>query len=285
MTHAGFPWKPEEFGNLEPCDDYQVTGLANHYRSYGLGVPLIATRAGKDKGPGRTLYMSGVSFPVTAFFRFEGSLADLGTQRCGRLELYNPLSIQVIQVQGHSVPLETDLTTPFAYFLAQTDLDSLAYRAFLHPDDFQNRTGIYLVEPYQRGKIPVVFVHGLLSSPMTWAPLFNDLRADPRLREKYQFLFYFYPTSDPYLATAADLRHSLVKLRRALDPRSKDKAFDEMVLVGHSMGGLVSRLLTVRGRRRLLGPRQRPAAIGAAGGRAGAARSCSRSFISRSCRA
>jgi pimeloyl-ACP methyl ester carboxylesterase len=111
----------------------------------------------------------------------------------------------------------------------------------------KDRTGIYLVEPYQPGKIPVVLVHGLLSSPLTWAPLFNDLRADPVLREKYQFLFYFYPTSDPYLATAADLRQSLSKLREGLDPHHEDKAFDEMVLVGHSMGGLVSRLLTVGG--------------------------------------
>src|SRR5207247_3163601 len=58
---------------------------------------------------------------------------------------------------------------------------------------------------------------------------------------------YFYPSSDPYLATAADLRQALQNLRTNLDPRHQDKAFDEMVLVGHSMGGLVSRLLTVEG--------------------------------------
>ena len=247
VVHAGFPWKPEEFGTLILCSEYEVTGLDNHYRSYGLGVPLIATRNGTRDGPGRTLYPGSVSFPVTAFFRFEGTLADLGARRCGRLELYNPLSIQSVAVQGRTVPLETDLTTPFAYFLANTDLEGIEYKAFLNPDKVKDRTGIYLVEPYQPGKIPVVLVHGLLSSPLTWAPLFNDLRADPVLRSTYQFLFYFYPSSDPYLTTAADLRLALQNLRTNLDPRREDKAFDEMVLVGHSMGGLVSRLLTVGG--------------------------------------
>ena len=247
VVHAGFPWKPEEFGPLQLCADYEVSGLANNYRSYGLGVPLIGTRNGTGDGPGRTLYPKDVSFPVTAFFRFEGTLAELGAKHCGRLELCNPLTIRTLTVKGRSVPLETDLTTPFAYFLAKTDLEGIEYKAFLNPDKVKGRTGIYLVEPYQPGKIPVVLVHGLLSSPLTWAPLFNDLRSDPVLRQKYQFLFYFYPSSDPYLATAADLRQSLQNLRANLDPRHQDAAFDEMVLIGHSMGGLVSRLLTIPG--------------------------------------
>jgi pimeloyl-ACP methyl ester carboxylesterase len=87
-----------------------------------------------------------------------------------------------------------------------------------------------------------------LSSPITWAPLFNDLRADPQLRERYQFWFYFYPTANPYLDTAADLRKNLTNLRQQVDPRKKDASFDQMVLVGHSMGGLISRLLTVDSR-------------------------------------
>ena len=54
-------------------------------------------------------------------------------------------------------------------------------------DKLKDKAGLYLVEPYQPGKIPVVLVHGLLSSPLTWAPLFNDLMADPKLRQRYQF--------------------------------------------------------------------------------------------------
>jgi hypothetical protein len=245
VTHVGFPWRPEEFGPLRLCDDFQVVGLANQHRTYGLGVPLIADRSANAPPPGHAFYPPGVSFPVTAFFRFEGGLADLLACRRGTLELYNPLTVQSVSVDGRAVPLETDLTTPLAYFLAHADLETLPYLAFLRPDRFRGNSGLYLLEPYVPGKIPVVLVHGLLSSPLTWAPLVNDLRADPLLRDRYQFWFYFYPTGSPYLATAADLRRDLAAARTAFDPQGGDPAFEQTVLIGHSMGGLVSRLLTV----------------------------------------
>lgn len=293
VVHHGFPWQPEEFGPLLLCADYQVVGLANHYRGYGLGVALIGTRDhdmqrrdnalaheearnrrvrahSEDQDdtpatPDRVMprphdtprklalaqgqrsgrYPREVSFPVSAFFRFEGSVADLGTHRCGRLELYNPLNIQTVRVQHMTVPLETDMTTPLAYFLSRTDLDGIEYTGFLAADKIQDQTGIYMFEPYQPGKIPVVMVHGLLASPLTWTTLFNDLRADPKLRERYQFWFYLYPTGNSYLTTAADLRQELAQLRAELDPQDRDQALDHLVLVGHSMGGLVSKLLTV----------------------------------------
>jgi pimeloyl-ACP methyl ester carboxylesterase len=250
VMHLGFAWRPEEFGPLLFCADYQVVGLENHFRGYGLGVPLIGTRL--PTAPDHpnvfrndAFYPHEVSFPVTAFFRFEGSLADLGARHAGRLELYNPLAIQGIPLAGHTVPLETDLTTPLAYFLSKSDLENVGVVGFLRPDNLNNRTGIYMFEPYDPGKIPVVMVHGLLSSPLTWTPLFNELRADPELRKHFQFWFYLYPTANPYLASAADLHESLKRLRFELDPQRRDRALDQMVLVGHSMGGLVSKLMTL----------------------------------------
>lgn len=245
IKHHGFAWGPEEFGPFLFNDDYAVSGLENHYRTYGLGVPLIGTRTADSRAPGDAFYPRDVSFPVTAFFRFEGSLAELGQCRSGRLELYNPLATQSVVVHGRRVPLESDLTTPLAYYLAHSGLDRIAYTGFFHSDALAKETGIYLLEPYQRGKIPVLMVHGLLSSPITWSPMFNDLRADPVLRQHFQFWFYLYPTGNPYLTTAADLRAALARLRREVDPQGTDPALDHMVLVGHSMGGLVSRLLTV----------------------------------------
>jgi pimeloyl-ACP methyl ester carboxylesterase len=243
VTHAGFAWKPEEFGPLLFCKDFKILGLANNYRGYGLGVPLIATRAA-DAPPNRH-FPAHASFPVTAFFRFQGSVADLAQCRCGKLEMYNPLVVQSVEIGGRSVPLETDLTTPLGYFLAQSNLEESAYTGFVWGDKIQSQTGVYMLAPYQPGKIPVVLVHGLLSSPLTWAPVFNDLQADPVLRERFQFWYYFYPTGEPYLNAAADLRRQLGQMRQELDPGHKDAALDQMVFAGHSMGGLVSRLLTV----------------------------------------
>jgi pimeloyl-ACP methyl ester carboxylesterase len=245
VEHHGFSWRPDEFGPLLFCEDYEVTGLANYHRNYGLGVPLMGTLSPAAVRPSAARYPRDLSFPVTAFLRFNGGLGDLGAHRAGKLELYNSLDVQAVEVKGRAVPLEADLTTPLAYFLARTDLDQNELTGFLKAEKARNQSGIYIMEPYQPGKIPVVMVHGLLSSPLIWTSMFNDLRADPALRSRFQFWFFLYPTGNPYLTAAADLRDTLDRLREEFDPDHADAALDHMVFVTHSMGGLVTKLLTV----------------------------------------
>ena len=88
---------------------------------------------------GQALFPSEMTFPVTAFFRFEGSVADLHEHRAGLLELYNPLKMQSVSVAGRQVPLETDLTTPLAYFLSRSDLQDVGYTGFLRPKRWNAR--------------------------------------------------------------------------------------------------------------------------------------------------
>ena len=114
-----------------------------------------------------------------------------------------------------------------------------------HDSNDGRLAGLYMVQPYEPGKIPVVMVHGLWSSPMTWMQMFNDLYADPVIRERYQFWFYLYPTALPYWRSAAMLREDLAQLRGTIDPCRRDAALDEMVLIGHSMGGLISEMQVV----------------------------------------
>jgi pimeloyl-ACP methyl ester carboxylesterase len=241
VERNGFPWRPEEFGKLMFCGDYRVDGLENQHRTYGLGVPLFCERASVPPAMTHAAFPRDLCFPMTAFLRFEGTIADLGTH--ARLELINPLDDE--SAKNVHLPLETDLTTPLAYGLSHSEAYLLQYEGFLSADKLKHKTGIYMLEPYQAGKIPVLLVHGLLSSPATWAKMFNDLRADPVIRKHFQFWGYFYPTGDPYFLTAADLRQRLIDLRAELDPQRTDSALDDMVCVGHSMGGLISKLLTV----------------------------------------
>jgi len=93
--------------------------------------------------------------------------------------------------------------------------------------------------------MPVVMVHGLWSSPITWMEMYNDLRSDPLVRDSYQFWFYLYPTGQPFWSSATQMREDLALMRREMDPERRYPALDQMVLVGHSMGGLVSKLQTV----------------------------------------
>ena len=104
-------------------------------------------------------------------------------------------------------------------------------------------TGLSLLQPYRRGRIPVVLVHGLWSTPCSWAPMVEALEGDPVIRDRFQFWTFGYSTGDPIPYTAWLLRRDLDELRRKFDPDGTDAAFDRMVVVGHSMGGLLTKMM------------------------------------------
>jgi hypothetical protein len=246
------PWHPEDLNRLEFVSDYEIVGgLTNLHHTYGLGVPLIAVRAKHaDEDAVEKYYPPGLSFPVTAFLRVaaDSNPESNKVHHCV-LELHDPLHATTIAVGTRLVPLETDLTTPLAYFL-----DNPAFQAqdistwgLLNPGGATETKikGMYMVEPYDPNKIPVVMVHGLWSSPTTWMEMFNDLRSFPEIRARYQFWFYLYPTGQPFWVSAAQMRGDLADVRQRLDPGGQNADLDQMVLVGHSMGGLVSKLQTL----------------------------------------
>ena len=267
MHSAG--WRPEDVERFEFVNDYQVKGLRNHYHTYGLGVPLIAVRRNRGaEDPAERFYPPNVCFPITAFLRVDtpqpsptgvaaqapGSYAPPASRRVTDptapkfvLELYDPLTRKSIHVARRDVPLEADLSTPLAYFLNQPQFQDadLSTLGLLRPGDAKQLQGLYMLEPFDPAKMPVVMVHGLWSSPITWMEMYNDLRSDPLVRQHYQFWFYLYPTGQPFWNSATQMREDLALMRRQLDPPRNNPALDQMVLVGHSMGGLVSKLQTV----------------------------------------
>ncbi len=249
VSHAT-RWRAEDFEQFKFVSDYEVRGLPNHYRTYGLGVPLIGVRrAPNQQSPEEHYYPPGMSLPVTAFLSVVPAAAtsnseDRSKHRCV-LELYDTLNTTDVAVAGRRVPLESDLTTPLAYFLDRADLDSLSLVGLLKPEELNSYTGLYMAQPFEPDKIPVLMIHGLYSSPMTWMEMFNDLRAQPELRKHYQFWFYLYPTGEPFWISAAQLRYDLHRMREELDPQHRAPALDHMVLVGHSMGGLLARMQIV----------------------------------------
>ena len=104
-------------------------------------------------------------------------------------------------------------------------------------------TGLSLLRPYQRGKTPVVFVHGLWANPWSWSRMIESLEADTALRDRYQFWTFGYSTGDPIPYSASLLRRDLEEVRQKFDPDGTDTAFVRMVLVGHSMGGLLAKMM------------------------------------------
>ena len=230
-SFQGFTWGPEEFQYLKPAGDYDAPNLSRAFRNSGLGVPLVVVRHVANPQP---FTQNEQTFAATALLRFDA--AKSGYQ----LEFYDPLRASTVDVAGCQVPLARDLTAPFA--LASEGEDRQWLDDFLRPGATGARDGLFMIEPYQPGKIPAIFVHGLLSDPETWADLANELRAHPDLNDRYQWWAFQYATGEPFLTSAAVLRRQLVQIRRTYDPMRQDPALSQMVLIGHSMGGLVAKL-------------------------------------------
>lgn len=251
-------WSGEEIERLEFVSDFDLEdGLSNRHHTYGLGVPLIAVRKQREvvEGTPEEFYPPALSLPMTAFMRVlpapPGQKPDAPCVHACVLELYDPLANHNIEVANRLVPLETDLTTPLAYFLDNPqfeDRKNVATAGLLDANAAESIKGLFMLEPYDPNKLPVVMVHGLWSSPVTWMEMFNDLRSFPEIRERYQFWFYLYPSGQPFWVSATQMRADLAHARQVLDPQHQTPALDQMTLVGHSMGGLVSLMQVIESR-------------------------------------
>jgi hypothetical protein len=247
------PWNRADVHKIMLASDFEVTGLNKDLYQYGLGVPLIAVRETQTKKGERSaaerFYPDEMAFPLTAFLvpnsRLSDPNVDIKEARECTLQLFDPVRRQSVGESPNKISLEIDLTTPLAYMWSRTDLDRYRWSGFLRPENGLERANLLLIRPYEPRKIPVVMVHGLISTPLAWIPMLNELLRNPVIQEKYQFLLYMYPTGVPIPIAAASLRESLLQAKKLYNPDGSDPAFDQMVLLGHSMGGILSRMMVV----------------------------------------
>ena len=183
------------------------------------------------------LPLPGLACPVTAILDFRPSGTVGAGTRDVTLILYDPTRRSAVQLAGAQRPLAADFGAPLAYYPEPGLL--LGLMAMMRPENYEQRTGLYMLEPYDPDRIPVIFVHGLLSIPQMWVPTVTGVESDPALRGRYQFWVFAYPTGDPIALSALRLRESLAQVYQ-LYPKTKD-----VVLISHSMGGLLSQMQAV----------------------------------------
>jgi pimeloyl-ACP methyl ester carboxylesterase len=157
-------------------------------------------------------------------------------RRC-LLSFEDPLARETVAFNGQTVPLAADFTVPLAVMLQESDPKKHELSRLLNPEKYARTAAIERLQPYDPNKTIVLVIHGLMDSQATWAPMINKLRGDPVIRKDYQFWFYSYPTGYPVPYSAAILRDQLDAVEKRF-PKMKP-----MVVIGHSMGGCISRLL------------------------------------------
>jgi pimeloyl-ACP methyl ester carboxylesterase len=233
----------------------EVRGLRNRYWHPGLGASLAASLAPEASaraiGAGRIAPRTKV--PTTALLRLENARASLATGLVrGRLEVHTADRTTTVTVDGQTEPLEFDTTAPLAYQLEGSPIYDMELSGFLKGGVFGSyvpvdraQDGLAMLWPYRSGKIPVVLVHGTASSPARWAELVNELIGDPRIRERYQIWLFIYDTGNPIAYSAGRLRAALTTVVKELDPDGKDSALRRMVVIGHSQGGLLTKLTAI----------------------------------------
>jgi pimeloyl-ACP methyl ester carboxylesterase len=228
VAYQNFVWQPADFCTFVPVGYYQSQRMSHSFASSGVGVPYVVLTTSPSRHP---FTNPAQPFAATAVLAPSPTLGGFS------LQFYDPLRANSTDT---GLPIARDLTAPIAYAASQ-DTDAWLVD-FLRPDRGDPLDGLHMREPFQPQKIPVVFVHGLASDPLTWAQLENDLRSDPAIFCRYQFWFFRYDTGDPFLSSAAALRRQLVALRQSYDPMRMNPNLSQMVLVGHSMGGLLSKM-------------------------------------------
>ncbi len=242
ITHHGFVWQAEDFCQLTPVGNYKTGAIKKPNRRSGVGIPLVVTgcppSAGEflDKVPvfAATLRMSVTDSATSP----DGG--DANHPRACQLELYDPIRVDSVYDGDQPRRLASDLSAPFIYRLR--DETRLFLDGFINPTSEGVESRLFAIEPYQPKKIPVIFVHGLLSDPFTWLDMINQLQRQPGFVDHYQIWLFEYPTGRSFLASAASLREQLQLACGSFDPQDSDPQLSNIVLVGHSMGGLVSKL-------------------------------------------
>ncbi len=218
-------WDPAYFTDFKPAAEVKQGTIHHKNHVDGVGGALVGIHKTEPREQFSPLV--GVTAPVTAVLDFKGHDVSLS--------LVDPAEKPKARVGGAERTLDADFSAPLAYYPQRSELWNGLMGA-IKVNAYMKTTGLYIVEPYDSKRIPLIFVHGLISTPQMWRNVINEIEADPTLRGRYQYLAFGYPTGNPPAYSAYRLRQELAKFHQ-LHPDAR-----RYVLVGHSMGGILSHM-------------------------------------------
>lgn len=228
---------------LIPAANLRFKGLRNIYRRDGFGSDFVAV-APEDKADADKPWREPHYVSMTGTLVFDGStLEDVLATHEVRLLVRSPYRDDTITVGGRVVPLGANFTAAYGVWLARSGFASRSIRSLLGREGGILKPRVLLMQPYDPNRLTVVMLHGLASSPEAWINVANDVMGDDELRRNYQVWEVYYPTNLPVAVNLANIRKALDATLQHYDPSGQARASQNMVLIGHSMGGVIARLL------------------------------------------
>ncbi len=230
-------------------------GMRSTYRRDGFGAELVVVMEPEtltvpltsEPEEGRTplpLYSQMPAINVTAVLRFDGqTLAEVLSTRHIQLEAYAADRTDAVVIEGQRVPLAANFTAAYGLWLAESGFATQALRTLFGRGEGITEPHIYMMQPYDPNKRVLFLLHGLASSPEAWVNLVNEVTGDKVLREHYQVWSVYYPTNAPLALNRYTISRALNRTLAAMDPAGTAAASHNMVFVGHSMGGILARLM------------------------------------------
>jgi pimeloyl-ACP methyl ester carboxylesterase len=214
-----------------PLRRVQVAAPSTGSNRAEAGIPMVAEYETKSARlyPPEGLFLDGTAIYARSAGRPRFSLLSQGT---------------VVALNGRTYALAANHSAAGDYLqLRAKRFAKSGFASMVRPFSMSRKPQIYLLDPYDPDKIPLLMVHGLQSTPVEFAALVNSLRADPEIRSKYQIWQFYYASGTPVLVNAAALRDSLAQTIHTLDPGDHNAAGKRIVVLGHSMGGVISHTL------------------------------------------
>ena len=245
-------WAGFRLINFVPAADIEVRGLRNRYRIPGIGAALAASLEPLSETP-RKEYARippRLRVPVTAFLRLDDPRGALASGKLkGKLEFYTPDSARTVNIAGNDVPIEYETTTALALTLEGAPVWDFELAGFRSGDftvgQGNLQRGLFMLHPHRVGRMPLVLVHGTASSPARWAELVNELENDRGFWQNYEIWLFMYNTGNPIAYSALLLRDALTELVADLDPAGTDPGLKNIVVAGHSQGGLLTKMTVI----------------------------------------
>ena len=229
---------------LLPATSLQFAALRNTYRRDGLGAELVAVVEGPGDVAAARPFSEMHARTITGILLFRGStLAEV--LRTGDIDflVIDPYRRESVEIAGTDVPVAANFTAGYGLWLAQSGFSRRAIRGVLGRPEGVAAPHVFLMQPFDPDRRVVVTMHGLASSPEAWVNVTNEVLGDATLRGRFQVWQVTYPTNAPILFNRRGIEEAIEATLRHHDPAGTSRASRDAVLVGHSMGGVLARLL------------------------------------------